>query len=43
VFYLWLDLDEIDALDADQLRLFKRNRWSLFSFFDATTSSTAAT
>ncbi len=34
VFYLWLDLDEIDALSG-QLRLFKRNRWSLFSFFDA--------
>jgi DUF1365 family protein len=34
VFYLWLDLDEIDAL-SEHLRLFKRNRWSLFSFFDA--------
>ncbi len=34
VFYLWLDLDEIDAL-SEQLRFFKRNRWSLFSFFDA--------
>lgn len=34
VFYLWLDLDELDALSA-QLRFFKRNRWSLFSFYDA--------
>jgi DUF1365 family protein len=33
VFYLWLDLDEIDALDAD-LALFSRNRFNLFSFHD---------
>ncbi len=33
VFYLWLDLDEIDRL-SDRLRLFSRNRFSLFSFFD---------
>lgn len=33
VFYLWLDLDEIDALDAD-LALFSRNRCNLFSFHD---------
>lgn len=33
VFYLWLDLDEIDALSA-QLSFFKRNRSALFSFFD---------
>lgn len=33
VFYLWLDLDEIDAL-SDQLSFFKRNRRALFSFFD---------
>jgi DUF1365 family protein len=34
VFYLWLDLDELDALD-DHLRLFSRNHFNLFSFFDA--------
>lgn len=34
LFYLWLDLDELDAL-SDGLRFFKRNRWALFSFFDA--------
>ena len=33
VFYLWLDLDEIDSLD-NSLRTFSRNRWNLFSFFD---------
>jgi DUF1365 family protein len=33
VFYLWLDLDELDSLSA-RLRCFKRNRWSLFSFYD---------
>ncbi len=34
VFYLWLDLDELDHLSA-QLKLLKRNKWSLFSFFDS--------
>jgi uncharacterized protein len=34
VFYLWLDLDELDFLDAD-LALFSRNRFNLFSFYDA--------
>lgn len=34
VFYLWLDLDELDAL-SERLVFFKRNRWSLFSFFDS--------
>ncbi|HRJ09732.1 MAG TPA: DUF1365 domain-containing protein [Prosthecobacter sp.] len=34
VFYLWLDLDELDAF-SESLALFKRNRWSLFSFFDS--------
>ncbi|SKB00062.1 hypothetical protein SAMN02745166_03054 [Prosthecobacter debontii] len=33
LFYLWLDLDELDSL-SHQLKLFKRNRASLFSFFD---------
>ncbi len=33
VFYLWLDLDEIDAADRD-CALFSRNRFNLFSFFD---------
>ncbi len=33
VFYLWLDLDDIAALDAD-LALFSRNRFNLFSFYD---------
>ncbi len=33
VFYLWLDLDDIDALDSD-LALFSRNRFNLFSFYD---------
>lgn len=33
VFYLWLDLDELDRLDAS-LRAFSRNRWNLFAFFD---------
>lgn len=33
VFYLWLDLDELDALSS-RLRFFKRNRWRLFSFYD---------
>lgn len=33
VFYLWLDLDEVDAL-SKRLRFFKRNRWALFSFCD---------
>jgi uncharacterized protein len=34
VFYLWLDLDELDAL-SEKLRGFKRNCWSLFSFYDS--------
>jgi uncharacterized protein len=34
VFYLWLDLDELDSL-SDRLRFLKRNRRALFSFFDA--------
>lgn len=34
VFYLWLDLDELDSLSA-QLKLFKRNRPALFSFYDS--------
>lgn len=33
VFYLWLDLDELDALDAS-LGCFSRNLWNLFSFRD---------
>ena len=33
VFSLLLALDEIDALD-NQLWLFSRNRWNLFSFYD---------
>jgi DUF1365 family protein len=33
VFYLWMDLNELDVLD-DQLWCFSRNRWNLFSFFD---------
>lgn len=33
VFYLWLDLDEIDALDRE-LPLFSRNRFNLFAFHD---------
>lgn len=33
VFYLLLDLDEVDAL-AGRLRLFSHNRFNLFSFFD---------
>jgi DUF1365 family protein len=34
VFYLWLDLDELDGLDT-RLKTFSRNRFNLFSFFDA--------
>jgi len=34
VFYLWLDLDELESLSG-RLRLFKRNRAALFSFSDA--------
>jgi DUF1365 family protein len=34
IFYLLLDLDEIDAL-ADRLRLFSHNRFNLFSLHDA--------
>lgn len=33
VFYLWLDLGEIDGL-ARNLRCFSRNRFNLFSFYD---------
>jgi uncharacterized protein len=33
VFYLWLDLDEIDALAASS-RIFRRNAFSLFAFHD---------
>ncbi|WP_332656854.1 DUF1365 domain-containing protein [Brevundimonas sp.] len=33
VFWLLLDLSELDGLDR-RLRLFSRNRWNLFSFFD---------
>jgi DUF1365 family protein len=33
VFYLWLDLDELDSLSG-RLRFFKRNRRGLFAFFD---------
>lgn len=33
VFYLWLDLDELDVLDR-QLPLFSRNRFNLFAFYD---------
>ncbi len=32
-FWLLLDLSELDGLDR-RLRLFSRNRWNLFSFFD---------
>jgi len=34
LFYLWLDLDELDAL-SPYFRFFSRNRWNLFSFYDA--------
>ncbi len=34
LFYLWLDLDELDTL-AQRLRLFSRNAWNVFSFHDA--------
>lgn len=33
VFYLWLDLDELDGLHGS-LRTFSRNRFNLFSFCD---------
>jgi uncharacterized protein len=33
VFWLLLDLAELDGLNG-RLRLFSRNRWNLFSFFD---------
>jgi DUF1365 family protein len=33
VFYLWLDLDELDALH-ERLPLFSRNGFNLFSFYD---------
>ena len=34
VFYLWLDLDDLDHQDK-RLRLFSRNRFNVFSFFDS--------
>lgn len=34
VFYLWLDLDDLPALDK-RLRLLGHNRFKVFSFFDA--------
>lgn len=34
LFYLWLDLDELDTLSS-RLRFFKRNRRSVFSFYDS--------
>jgi len=34
IFYLWLDLDELDAL-ARKLRFFSHNRFNLISFHDA--------
>lgn len=33
VFYLWLDLDELDELHVS-LRAFSRNKWNVFSFYD---------
>lgn len=33
VFYLWLDLDQLDALYGS-LRFFSRNLWNVFSFYD---------
>jgi uncharacterized protein len=33
VFYLWMDLDELDVLSTN-LTCFSRNRFNLFSFFD---------
>lgn len=42
IFYLLLDLDRIDALAA-QLRLFSRNRFNLFSFYDRDYGEGAAT
>lgn len=33
VFYLWLELDDLPQLDT-RLRLFSRNRFNLFSFYD---------
>jgi uncharacterized protein len=33
VFSMLIDIDQVDALDA-RLRLFSRNRWNLFSFWD---------
>ncbi|MBS7703628.1 DUF1365 domain-containing protein [Chelatococcus asaccharovorans] len=41
IFYLLLDLDEIDAL-AHKLRLFSRNRFNLFSFHDRDHGGTEA-
>jgi len=34
VFYLWLDLDDLDSLSS-KLRFLKRNRWALFAFYDS--------
>ncbi len=42
IFYLLLDLDEIDAL-AGKLRLFSHNRFNLFSFHDRDHREGAAT
>lgn len=33
VFYLWMDLDEVDKLD-ERLKFFSRDRWNVFSFYD---------
>ena len=33
VFYLWLDLDEVSALEK-KLRFFSRNRFNLYAFYD---------
>lgn len=42
IFYLLLDLDEIDAL-ASKLRLFSHNRFNLFSFYDRDHGEAATT
>lgn len=42
VFYMLLDLDEVDAL-ADRLHLFSHNRFNLFSFHDRDYGDAAAT
>jgi len=36
-FWLLLDLSELDGVDR-RLRLFSRNRWNLFAFFDTATA-----